>query len=268
MKQLRLWFTLSLLTVVSLWSCNQQKPVEPPKKDTVVVEKEEPQHHEKWSYTGENGPENWAKVDSQYVACGGQIQSPIDIVKAMKTASLKDLVLNYQPQTSCKVLNNGHSLQVSVAAGSNWTLDKQTFEFLQYHFHCPSEHTIAGESFPMEGHMVHSVDGKIAVIGILFKEGAENPILQQFIANLPDDLNEEIETPVSYNPLEMFPKSKKYYHYVGSLTTPPCTEGVQWYVMKTPVEASAEQIAKFAKLMPANNARPVQPLNGRPIKEH
>lgn len=269
MKIKILYLTAGLFFIVFM-SCNSGTKKQTDEADTTqVAEKtEHRQHHEsKWSYEGEKGPANWASLSDEYADCGGKMQSPIDIIAALQTPGLKALTLKYEEQISTKVINNGHSLQMNVVPGSTWLLDGLEFELLQFHFHCPSEHKVDGKAFPMEAHLVHAIDGKIAVIGLFFAEGAENAVLAKFMSSLPTHVDAENDVDVTYNPLNLLPADKSYYHYVGSLTTPPCTEGVQWYVMKKPIEASAEQIAKFSEIMPPNNARPVQPLNGRPIKE-
>lgn len=223
-----------------------------------------------WGYAGENGPENWANLCKDYATCSGTHQSPIDITEAMVSDSLTELAMSYLETSGCNFVNNGHSVQVNFPETSQnkLTLKGKEFQLKQFHFHCPSEHTVNGEAFPSEAHMVHvSSDGEISVVGVLIKEGAENPFLAGILSQLPKKEGDKNDLTAAVVPNSLLPEDVKYYAYAGSLTTPPCTEGVNWFVLKTTIEASAEQIEILKSAMPANNARPVQQANERTIYE-
>jgi carbonic anhydrase len=163
-----------------------------------------------------------------------------------------------------KMLNNGHTIQVNVEPGSKLTINKDEYDLLQFHFHRPSEEQVDGKNSAMVAHFVHkSAAGKLAVIGVLLNEGKDNAAIKTLWANLPPKEGEEhVPAKVKFNPGQMLPSSLSYYAYEGSLTTPPCTEGVNFYILKTPVDMSKAQVAKFPFKL---NARPVQSLNGRKI---
>ncbi len=137
----------------------------------------------------------------------------------------------------------------------------------QFHFHAGSEHMLNGKRFPLEVHLVHLSDAnEIAVVGVWFEEGEENVLLKKIYEKIPDEANETLSESLEIDVNNMLPKERSYYHYGGSLTTPPCSEGVMWFVMKNPITASKEQIERFTKFMPANNYRPVQALNERKLE--
>ena len=193
----------------------------------------------------------------------GKMQSPIDI----KTTSAEKMSpdsgaveVNYAKEIQ-KTENNGHSIQISDSGTAK--INGRDFELTQFHFHAQSEHTIDGKHYPMEAHFVNTAqDGRIAVIGVFFEEGAENKGFQEVL----DDVNNEETNPIT-DIDTMIPANKSYYHYLGSLTTPPLNENVEWYVMKNPVEVSAKQIESFKKLY-AHNNRDTQPLNDRVILDY
>lgn len=219
-----------------------------------------------WGYTSDAGPDHWGDLKPEYELCRiGRKQSPVDITGAMPDGMLQPAMINYQ-NTPVTLVNNGHTIQVNYAPGSTLLFDGQSYELAQFHFHHPSEHTIDGKPFVMELHLVHrNTAGNLAVVGVLLTEGTENPVLAQFWDRLPA---QEGELPLdkSVNIASLLPIDGHYYTYMGSLTTPPCSEEVRWIVMKTPVEVSASQVAMFAAIF-QGNARPVQQLNGRPIEE-
>jgi len=222
-------------------------------------------HH--WAYSGAGGPEHWTELDPAFAACNlGKYESPIDIRKAA-LADLPALVFDYAP-TPASVVDNGHTVMVTYALGSTLTVGDKTFKLQQFHFHHPSEEAIHGKRADMVVHLVHAdADGHLAVVAVLLKQGAANPVL----AEIKSKAATEKEHPValaerSLDARDLLPSSRGYYTFPGSLTTPPCTEGVTWYVLKAPVEIAAEQLAWFAKLYPSN-ARPLQPLHDRPIME-
>jgi len=218
-----------------------------------------------WGYEGETGPNNWGHLAPEFDACiHGKSQSPIDISAPAKTRSGGiDFKYNHTP---LKIINNGHTIQVNYERGSSVTIDGKQYHLLQFHFHTPSENTVDGNPHAMEAHLVHrSDDGQLAVVGVFIKKGKHNPFVQTLWDNLPSSVGEEKSAGVKINAIEFLPADKTYHHFSGSLTTPPCSEGVNWNVMKTPVEVSDEQVAKFSSFFKMN-ARPVQPLNGRVIE--
>ncbi|MCX7173256.1 MAG: carbonic anhydrase family protein [Proteobacteria bacterium] len=222
-------------------------------------------HGVHWTYEGNEGPKNWGKLSPDYQACGsGKEQSPIDIAEG-KVASLPGIGVDY-PQTGLSIVNNGHTIQINYAAEGGASLGGKAYRLAQFHFHAPSEHTVNGKHLAMEAHLVHKDgEGHLAVIGLFFKEGRANPFLGQFWKAMPKEAGPERSiNEVSLRIAEMLPKDKSYYHYNGSLTTPPCSEGVKWYVLKKPQEASAEQIRQFAALF-VHNERPVQALGARTL---
>jgi len=214
-----------------------------------------------WAYEGEFGPENWGK---QFATCGtGKSQSPVNITAPFEKASVA-IKPDYKPGM-LKLVNNGHTVQVIVAPGSKLKVGEESYDLVQYHFHRPSEEQIDGKPMAMVMHLVHkSADGKLAVIGVLMRESAvQNRALWAIWKNMPKGEGPEVEVPsVSINPAQLLPESLAHYAYEGSLTTPPCTEGVKFFIMKNPIGIQKEMIDGFPFKM---NARPVQPLNGRKI---
>lgn len=219
--------------------------------------------HAHWTYEGEEGPEHWAELDEDYALCAdGSAQTPIDIVDPV-SKDLADPEFSYTVN-SATVINNGHTVQANAGEGNTLTVDGATYPFAQIHFHAPSEHTINGEQAAAEVHFVHkTADGAIAVVGVMIQEGpTDNTAWDAFVGAL--DVKEGEERTAEIDWLSMLPESHLTIRYQGSLTTPPCTEGVSWFLMSQPVELSAEQIAAFTAAYEGNN-RPVQPLNGREV---
>jgi carbonic anhydrase len=221
-----------------------------------------------WSYQAPTGPAQWGDLDPAYAACKtGTSQSPIDIETKDVTPSgdLAPIRFNYQ-LSPLKIINNGYTVQVNYDSGSSITVNGEAYELIQFHFHHPSETRIDGQTFDLELHLVHrNAQGKLAVVAVLLKSGAQNPPLRELWNYLPKDIGHEAEhKKVQLNAADFLPNDRNYYRFSGSLTIPPCTEGVTWFVMKTPVEVSPTQIAAFANLYPLN-ARPIQPLNGRSV---
>lgn len=216
-----------------------------------------------FSYEGEAGPEHWATLSPAFEACGsGQRQSPINIKQALPA-----IQFDYK-DTTLKLVNNGHTLQVNYPAGSKITVGDHSFDLLQFHFHAASENTLDGKQFPMELHLVHrDSSGKLGVVGVFMEEGSENATFQAILNNLPKEENqEESFSAVTLNAASLLPQNHQYYGFDGSLTTPPCTEGVEWRVLSTPIQVSKAQVDAFLKLFHGGNARPVQPLNGRTVQ--
>ena len=220
-----------------------------------------------WTYEGKEGPEHWGDLQAGYGTCKlGHNQSPIDIRQTTK-AQLPPLEFNYQA-APLKVIDNGHTIQVNYAPGSTVTINGARYELLQFHFHTPSEESINGHRYDLVAHLVHkNAEGKLAVVGVLFKQGAENPTLRTIWDALPKEKGKEQEAAgVKIDAAALLPADRGYYNFPGSLTTPPCSEEVNWFVLKTPVEMSAAQLKRFHQLY-QHNARPLQPLNGRVVKE-
>ncbi|MBR9878093.1 MAG: carbonic anhydrase family protein [Gammaproteobacteria bacterium] len=221
----------------------------------------------RWSYTGDTGPAHWADIDDDFRMCGlGHNQSPVDIQGAID-AELPPLQLDYATNGT-RVVNNGHTVQVASAEGNTLALDGDLFTLQQMHFHAPSEHTIDGRRFPLEAHLVHSdKDGNLAVVTVLFEEAEENAALRSLADSLPDTAGERADVAGMVNFTKILPARQEYFRLNGSLTTPPCSEGVRWVIMQTPQGISAEQVEAFSTAIGEANHRPLQPLNARvPLK--
>ncbi len=224
-------------------------------------------HKVHWSYIGNTGPEHWSEIDPAFSLCsGGSMQSPVDLSKA-KTSNLERIKFAYK-EMPVDLINNGHTIQENVAKGSSAEIGGKIYQLIQFHFHTPSEHTVNGIHFDLEMHLVHKDNkGEYAVIGIFFKEGITNKELQKIIDNLPGEINKPYINNSQYLNIEkLLPANRSYYHYKGSLTTPPCSEQISWNIFKTPIEASAKQLFKLKSIM-GNNSRPIQKLNNRIISE-
>ena len=222
-------------------------------------------HH--WTYEGAEGPEHWGELADEFRMCAeGANQSPIDLV-ADVNADLPELEFEYYGSPVDEI-NNGHTIQQNIKPGSFFRIPDQgvSFELKQFHFHSPSEHTIDGRSFAMELHFVHADEnGALAVVGVMIDEGDEHPVLSKLWSFMPEQVGETSKQPIGIEETNLLPPTHEYFMYGGSLTTPPCSEGVRWIVLKTPIEASAEQIAFFKERVGSANNRPVQPHNARLI---
>jgi carbonic anhydrase len=225
-----------------------------------------PRRSNHWSYEGENGPANWGKINSDWAKCGtGTRQSPIDLRDGMKV-DLEQVVFDYRP-SGFNVVDNGHTIQVAVGLGNYITVQNRTFELVQFHFHRPSEERINGKGTEMVVHLVHKdAEGRLAVVAVLLERGLPNPMIQTVWNNLPLEKNDTYTPSVALDVNDILPARREYFTFMGSLTTPPCTEGVLWLVMKNPMPASPAQMALFSRLYPLN-ARPIQAGSGRMIKE-
>lgn len=222
-----------------------------------------------WGYTGHEGPANWGDLSADYSLCkNGKSQSPIDITSSVTVQSkgLEKIGFDYSTGIS-SVTNNGHTIQVNFDEGSNIIVDGIKFPLVQLHFHTPSENQINGKEFPLEGHFVHATkDGSLAVIGLMFEDGAENPFIKKVWAKMPHQAGEKESLSISAKEVNaLLPKNKAYYRFNGSLTTPPCSEGVRWLVLKNYSTISKEQTKEFLDLFHHENNRPVQPINARKV---
>ena len=217
-----------------------------------------------WSYIGMRGPAFWGSLSPAYAPCAaGRMQSPIDVGDGFP-ARARAPVFDYRP-SPLTIVNNGHTVQVDYATGSTLTVAGEVYELFQFHFHTPAEHEVAGARASMEVHFVHrSASGVLAVVGVMIEVGRHNEALAVVFDNMPAEPGPAVavagETVDASAMLP--PQSRAFSHYRGSLTTPPCSEGVRWFVLATAVEASEAQVAAFRRIS-GPNARPLQGLNNR-----
>ncbi|TCN19887.1 carbonic anhydrase [Mesobacillus foraminis] len=262
--------TLSLaLAACSVQSTKPSGQREEHAADTNGEKKESRLSSAHWSYEGDTGPEHWGKIDPANSACvNGSEQSPINIEfsQVQTKKAVEDLHINYQPALFT-IMNNGHTVQANaVDEGNSVMIEGKEYELVQFHFHTPSEHQFNGQNYEMELHLVHKdMRGKIAVLGLMIKEGEENESLISLWNTLPTEKNEKdksLNEPVHLEAL--LPDDRSAFAYDGSLTTPPCTEGVKWTVFEKPIEMSKQQIKAFRQIFPDNH-RPVQAKNNHKI---
>ena len=227
------------------------------------------QHHAHWGYQGEENPEYWGTLSPEFIKCAeGHFQSPIDLetyaAKKQKEAT-PILKFNYHP-SGIDLVNNGHTVQANVEAKDEELIaNGHAYSLKQIHFHAPAEHQLDGIIYPMEMHMVHAdKNGRLAVVGVFIKEGLENETLQALWTKLPKQEQQHVHPKKECDILHLIPELHTVFHYAGSLTTPPCSEGVEWFVMKTPIELSKTQVEHFQELYHGNN-RPIQKQEGRVI---
>ena len=214
-------------------------------------------HKPHWSYEGEGAPDKWGKLQADFRVCDlGMEQSPIDLKDSVR-AQVGQLSPSFQ-DIPLAVLNNGHTIQVNSAPGNYTIINGKRFDLLQFHFHHPSEHLLSGKRFDLELHFVHrAADGQLAVLGVFIQPGSHNATLAPIWTSMPRESGPVQEVGTAIRPSDLLPASRSYFRYQGSLTTPPCSEGVLWTVFNAPIEASRDQIQQFAQLF-ANNARPAQ----------
>lgn len=240
-----------------------------------------------WGYTDNQGPKFWGTLDKAYKLCDlGKTQTPINIQNSTPITE-NALTIQYRPipidiiddgltklnvHGKKTIINDGHTLQINVPTtgpAESILINKQKYHLVQFHIHTPSENQIDGKTFPLEIHFVNQGNkGNMAVIGVFVKEGNANPAVEEILNYLPKEKNKLYHTKEVIDISLLLPTNKSYYNFIGSLTTPPCTEGLNWFLMANPIEASAEQIAKLKTALPANNARPIQPLNGRAVTSY
>lgn len=219
-----------------------------------------------WAYEGEGGPSHWARLRGEYAACGsGKRQSPIDIRDGI-AVNLESIKFDYR-LALFRIIDIGHTVHVKLAPGQGLTVMGKRYELQQLQFHRPAEERINGRSYDMSAHLVHrSEDGQVAIVAVLLEKGAEHPLIQTLWNNLPLEQGVEFASEDAIDANSLLPENRAYWTYMGSLTMPPCTEGVLWMVLKQPAQVGAEQLAIFSRVF-RGNARPVQASNGRLIKE-
>ena len=221
-----------------------------------------------WAYEGENGPQNWGKLKPEFNVCAiGKRQSPINIEEpATLQGPAEPLQFNYTA-SSGTVVNNGHTIQVDLYGDNTLTVRGSVYKLVQFHFHTPSEEQVNYRNYAMVAHLVHkNNEGQLAVVAVLLDPGVANALINKVWTYMPLDTSDRVRIPgdiIDMN--ELLPKDQRYYQFIGSLTTPPCTEGVLWMVMKQPTQISREQLRMFQQLYPSN-ARPIQPVNSRPVR--
>ena len=233
-------------------------------------------HGAHWGYEADNGPDEWGSMDPEWILCAeGLEQSPIDLANTTEI-ELPGVQIDTPSDQEVEVLNqegviealdNGHTIQINTKTAETMTVGDKTYALVQFHFHAPSEHTVDGEHFPMEMHFVHQADdGALSVVGLLIEEGAHNPGIGPLWAQLAEapGTATTVQIPAHFAENIFSGEATGVYHYDGSLTTPPCSEGVKWYVRRTPTQFSKDQIAAFTAFYDHNN-RPVQALGNRTL---
>ncbi|ANH70633.1 carbonate dehydratase [Mitsuaria sp. 7] len=219
-----------------------------------------------WSYTGEGAPDKWGQLQPEFRQCAiGTRQSPIDLRDTIKVDQER-IQFDYKP-SSFSVVDNGHTIQVNVAAGNTLTIMGRRYELQQFHFHRPSEERINGRQYDMVAHLVHKdAEGRQATVAVLLERGQDQTLIQTVWNYLPLERGDTYTAPVPIDLTQLLPRDQAYFSYMGSMTTPPCSEGVLWLVLRQPVQLSSQQISVFSHLYPMN-ARPLQAQSGRLIKE-
>ncbi|MFC0254412.1 carbonic anhydrase [Massilia consociata] len=234
--------------------------------EAAIAAANKPKNGTHWAYEGEYGPANWSDINSNWARCStGKRQSPIDLRDGIKV-DLEQITFDYHP-SSFSEIDNGHTIQVTVGGGNFITVGNTTYELQQFHFHRSSEHRINGKGTEMEVQLVHrSFDGKLAILAVLLERGKANNLIQTVWNNLPLEKHMVVSPSIVIDVNDILPERREYFTYMGSVTKPSCAEDVLWLVMKQPMQASPAQMALFSRLYPFN-ARPIQPSNGRMIKE-
>ena len=227
------------------------------------------EHHleHSWDYGETLGPNHWGNLKPEFAACkDGHRQSPIDI-RNPQTADLPPIRFDYKP-SPLHIIDNGHTIMVNYGPGSFMSVGDKKYSLKQFHFHRPSEEKIDGKSFDMTIHLVHADrEGKLAVVAVLLQQGDDNPLVRELWSDFPTEKEkEELLDNIQIDVSRILPSDRSYYTFSGSLTTPPCTEDVMWFVLKHPTTVSAEEIQKFSQLY-RNDARPTQPLYDRVVLE-
>jgi carbonic anhydrase len=248
MRSRALWLSVVIAAGITVTGCSGAQPAS-----------------KEWGYAGSIGPQNWGKLNPEYATCGkGTEQSPVDIISGAAVPGHTSLGINYGPSESV-ITNNTHTVEAS-ATGTNFvTADGKKYDLVRMHFHSESEHVLNGASQPVELHFVNKAsDGSLLAAAVFVKVGAENGAAQPFVEATTLGKGETSSHAKTINWAGLLPRVLDNFMYQGSLTTPPCTEGVTWVVLRTPVEFSADQIARLEKAYHGNN-RPVQPVGSREI---
>jgi carbonic anhydrase len=220
-----------------------------------------------WSYGGAENPTQWGKLSDDFALCElGRDQSPINIKNTVEDSPAK-IDFDYKP-SPLVVVNNGHTIQAKYAQGSTVSINDKKYALLQFHFHTPSEHNINDKASAMELHLVHRNEtGQLAVVGVMLNQGLSNPLIAEIWKQIPDIGETNTVSDLLINASNLLPRKKSYFSYMGSLTTPPCSEGVSWNLLLEPITVSKEQVETFAKIYQVD-ARPLQPINGRTVQLH
>lgn len=215
-----------------------------------------------WGYEGESGPDRWVNLSPEYFWCGLKNQSPVDISKTFEGINPRIEFL-YENVRDYKIINNGHTVEIEPEEENRLVFDRERYRLVQFHFHSPSEHTVNHKNYPMEIHFVHKNEkNELLVLAVFVKEGKPNSTMKYIFDRSPNEKGEVSQTK-AIEIGRLLPENRDYYFYSGSLTTPPCTEGVRWIILKKPITASKEEIDKFRYILKSSNNRPTQPLNGR-----
>ena len=234
-----------------------------------VVDPARPVGEAHWAYHGINGPQTWGRLKPEYATCAtGQRQSPINIEESATLRGPAEAIgFDYQP-SNATIVNDGHTVKVDMNGDNGINVRGSRFHLIQVHFHHPAEEKVNFRSFAMVAHLVHRNHlGQLAVVAVLLEPGEANPVINHLWTYMPLGRGDRVPFPAgSVNLTGLLPQSQLYYQFMGSLTTPPCTEDVLWMVLKQPVTISQDQLRLFAQQFP-NNARPVQPINGRVVRE-
>ncbi len=218
-----------------------------------------------WSYSGHEGPANWGDLSGDYGQCQvGNAQSPINITRTA-SSSRSGIEFDYS-DTPLSIVNNGHTIQVNYSKDSFVRINGVVYKLLQFHFHSPSENAVKGSLYDLEMHLVHQAsDGTLGVVGVLFKAGKKNQVIENIWKKMPRSKG-SVDVDAYINAANLLPKNGSYFYWQGSLTTPPCSEGVEWHLLTTPLTVSKAQVKAFGSLFGPNN-RPLQPLNGRSVEK-
>ncbi len=261
MKKALLMSVLSFAVIVPSYAADKPAvPVEP--VEAVEVSDKKPVFAKRWGYVGAGAAHRWADLAPEYKTCKeGTEQSPINIAQ-FKQGDLAPLNPSYTP-VPLVVMNTGHSVKVKIESGNSFSIEDKVFNLSHFKFRTPGEHYVDGAPYPMEAQFFHKTQGgEDAVVAVMFKVGAHNPVIEGIWQNVPQAGASKDVAGVDINVGDLMPASKSYYSYKGSLTEPPCSEGVQWYILQEPVELSAEQLTAFQAVFPVN-ARPIQDLGQR-----
>lgn len=220
-----------------------------------------------WAYMGIEGPAHWSMLSKEFMICEtGTRQSPINITMTQLNYNQEKLIFHYET-SELHELNNGHTIQVSHVSGCRVDLNERAYKLRQFHFHAPSEHHINGEGFPMEMHLVHQdSQGRVLVLAVMLEADRDRPVLTKLWNWLPDQIGKEVSIPLEFRLSDILPPNTHHYSYSGSLTTPPCTEGVQWIVLKDPIHIARQDVDRFVEII-GENARPIQRIGDREIAE-